>query len=157
LRLANVSGRYSAHKRFSLSRFSYLKELHLPFEAHTARKEAIRKLYSWQDIFRQAKEEGNNIFYSLSKVFEERKVTEFQVPTLHLYVCYRNEKGEWDLDDEFALYGKVLIETEDEQLDELQLELEFYKENKYEIEKPEFKTFEGTQYSILPNSPLMEW
>jgi hypothetical protein len=123
----------------------------------TARKNAIRKLYSWQDIFSQAKGQGSSIFYSISRVFEERKATEFQVPTLHLYVCYLNEKDEWDLDNEFALYSSVLLETEDEQLDELQLELEFYKENKYEIEKPEVKSFDKATYLILPNSPLMEW
>jgi hypothetical protein len=123
----------------------------------TARKAAITKLYDWQEIFRQAKELGNSIFYSLSQGFEERKAIEFHVPTLHLYVCYQNEKGEWDLEEEFALYGKTLLETEDEQLDELHTELEFYKENKYEIEKPEVKTFGGTKYFILPDSPLMEW
>jgi hypothetical protein len=120
-----------------------------------ARKEAINRLFSYLDVMKQAKVLGQPIYFDFMEYFNDKSIVEYKLPNFHLLICYQDKENNWTEFDECPLWSKVMLETRDEQLEELEIELNFYKENNYKYDTPVLMKGEEKTYSILPDSPIL--
>lgn len=114
-----------------------------------SRKKAIERFRSLEDIFVQAKKQGD-VLSSITEIIDE-SYTAGIIPTLNLYIC-ENDNEEEDL----VLFGS-LLENAEERLLELTDEYEYYLANNIDHEGIEiYKNEEGEIFKILKDSLMIE-
>ncbi|MDI1318098.1 hypothetical protein [Flavobacterium sp.] len=114
----------------------------IPIES---RKKAIDHFRSLEDVFIQAKKNGN-VLTTITEILD-KPVTAEIIPSLNLYICENDNS-----DDDLVLFGS-LLETLEERLIELADESLLYHENNIDNEGFDLITdSEGTVYTILKNS-----
>lgn len=110
-----------------------------------SRKKAIAHFRSFEDIFEQAKKNGN-VLSSITDLFDKPLKAD-TIPSLNLYLC-ENDNEEEDL----VLFGSLLESTE-ERLIELDDECRFYHENNLDHDGVDLiKDENGKVYTVLKDS-----
>lgn len=110
-----------------------------------ARKKAIAHFRSLEDVFEQAKKNGN-ILSSITEIFDTSLQAD-SIPSLNLFLC-KNDNEE----DDLVLFGYLLENTE-ERLLELTDECQLYHDHHIDHEGIDLiRDEEGTVYTVLKDS-----
>lgn len=114
-----------------------------------SRKNAIAHFRSLEDVFEQAKKNGN-VLLSITELFDKPLKAD-SIPSLNLYFCENDNE-----EDDLVLFG-TLLESTEERLIELEDECRWYHENNLDHDGVDLiKDENDTIYTVLKDSLYKE-